>query len=55
MIDAVNVFGLTVSVAALDVAVWVPPQVFVNTARYWFVLSETVGLVIVSVAVVTPL
>ena len=54
MIEAVNVFGFTVSVAAVDVAV-AGTQVFVNTARYWFPLRETVGPVINSVPVVTPL
>src|SRR5687768_3142770 len=52
---AVTDFGLTVSVAAVVVAVCVPPQSLVKTARYLFPLSETVGLVIVSVPVVTPL
>ena len=54
MIDAVSVLGFTVNVAAVDVAV-AGTQVFVNTARYWLPLRETVGAVINSVLVVTPL
>ena len=52
---SVTAFGLTVSVAAFELTLLVPPQVLVKTARYWFVLNETVGLVIASVPVVTPL
>jgi hypothetical protein len=46
---------LTVKLAAADVAVCVPLHVFVKIARYWFVLRETPGFVIVNVPVVTPL
>jgi hypothetical protein len=43
---------VTVKVAAV---VLTGPQVFVKTARYLFVLREALGLVIVSVPVVTLL
>ena len=46
--------GATVSVAAFDVAVFVPPHVFVKTARYWLPLCETLGFVIVRVVLVAP-
>ena len=45
-------FGATVNVAAALVAVCVPLQVFVNTARYLVPLSETAGFVSVSVVLV---
>src|SRR6184192_1958895 len=44
----------TVSVAALVVAVCVPLQVFVNTARYLFPLALTGGEVSVNVVLVAP-
>jgi len=42
----------TVSVAALVVAVCVPPQLFVKTARYLLPLIDTVGFVSVRVVLV---
>jgi len=44
---------LTVNVAA--VVATLLPQELLKSARYWFVLREALGLVIVSVPVVTPL
>ena len=38
-------FAATVNAAAALVAVWVPPQVFMNTARYLLPLWETAGFV----------
>jgi len=51
---AVTDAALTVSVAALDVAVCVPPQVLVKTARYCVPLIATVGALMVYVALVAP-
>ena len=51
---AVTATLLTVRVAAFEVAVCVPLQVFVNTARYWLPLALSDGVVTVSVVLVAP-
>ena len=45
---------LTVKLAAVVVAVCVPPHELVNTARYLFPLRDKVGAVTVSVVLVAP-
>jgi hypothetical protein len=50
----VTALAATFSVAAFDVAVFVPPQVFEKRARYWLPLCETPGFVIVREVVVAP-
>jgi hypothetical protein len=50
----VNALGETVNVAASLGAVWVPLQLFVNTARYLFPLIATPGFVSVRVPLVAP-
>jgi hypothetical protein len=47
-------FAATVNVAAFDVALCAPPQVFVKSARYWLPLCEMPGFAIVSVVPVSP-
>ena len=46
--------AVTVKVAAVVVAVRVPPQVFVNIARYWDPLCDMPGSVTVRVVLVAP-